>query len=179
MQKLFKPITVPMLRWPPDTLPSGRRRRRLCCRGFTLVEVMIVIGLIALLSAVSTTVFGNYLDKARNIQAISEIRTMQNEIVVYEIDNDTLPDTLGEVGLGNALDPWKTPYDYLRIADQGKKGGKKRRKRDGKDSWLNTDFDLYSKGKDKKSKQKLKDKKSKDDIVRADDGKYVGVALKY
>jgi len=179
MQKHFKPIALPVLKWPPTTSPSVRRRRRLCCRGFTLVEVIIAIGIITLLSAVSTLVYRNYLDKARNIRAISEIRTMQNEIVVYEIDNDTLPDTLGEVGLGNALDPWKTPYEYLRIADQGKKGGKKRRKRDGKDTWLNTDFDLYSKGKDKKSKQKLKDKKSKDDIVRADDGKYVGVALKY
>ena len=179
MQKLFKPITVPMLRWPPDTLPSGRRRRRLCCRGFTLVEVIIAIGIITLISAVATLVYRNYLDKARNIRAISEIRTMQNEIVVYEIDNDTLPDTLGEVGLGNALDPWKTPYQYLKIANQEKKVKKKRRKRDGKDTWLNTDFDIYSKGKDKKSKQKLKDKKSKDDIVRADDGKYVGVALKY
>jgi len=153
----------------------------LCCRGFTLVEVIISIGIITSLSAAATLVYRNYIDKARDIQAISEIRTMQDEIVVYEIDNDTLPDTLGELGLGNALDPWKTPYQYLKIADQEKekKVKKKRRKRDGKDSWLNTDFDLYSKGKDKKSKQKLKDKKSKDDIVRADDGKYVGVTLKY
>jgi prepilin-type N-terminal cleavage/methylation domain-containing protein len=93
----------------------------LCCRGFTLIEVIIAIGIITLLSAVSTLVYGNYIDKARNIQAISEIRTMQNEIVVYEIDNDTLPDTLGELGLGNALDPWKTPYQYLKIANQEKK----------------------------------------------------------
>jgi general secretion pathway protein G len=44
---------------------------------------------------------------------------------------------------------------------------------------INSDFDLYSKGPDGKSTPPLTAKDSLDDIVRANDGGYFGVASKY
>jgi general secretion pathway protein G len=44
---------------------------------------------------------------------------------------------------------------------------------------LNSDFDLYSIGKDGESRQPLTAKWSRDDVVRANDGGFVGLASEY
>ena len=44
---------------------------------------------------------------------------------------------------------------------------------------INSDFDLYSMGKDGQSAAALTAKISKDDIVRANDGQYIGLAEAY
>jgi general secretion pathway protein G len=44
---------------------------------------------------------------------------------------------------------------------------------------VNTDFDLYSKGKDGKSKIPFTAKASRDDIVRANNGRYIGPVSDY
>lgn len=44
---------------------------------------------------------------------------------------------------------------------------------------LNTEFDLYSKGKDGESQAPLSANVSRDDIIRANDGQYIGLASNY
>jgi len=44
---------------------------------------------------------------------------------------------------------------------------------------LNSDYDLYSMGKDGKSVSPLTAKASRDDIVRANNGAFVGLASEY
>jgi len=44
---------------------------------------------------------------------------------------------------------------------------------------INSDFDLYSMGKDGRSVAPLTAKDSRDDIVRANDGGYVGLASEF
>lgn len=44
---------------------------------------------------------------------------------------------------------------------------------------VNTDFDLYSKGKDGKSQSPFTAKASKDDIVRANNGGFFGLVANY
>ena len=44
---------------------------------------------------------------------------------------------------------------------------------------LNTDFDLYSSGKDRDSKRPLNAKASRDDIMRANNGAFIGLAEDY
>jgi general secretion pathway protein G len=44
---------------------------------------------------------------------------------------------------------------------------------------LNSTFDLYSKGRDGQSQPPLTATASQDDIVRATDGNYVGLASRY
>jgi general secretion pathway protein G len=44
---------------------------------------------------------------------------------------------------------------------------------------LNTDFDLYSMGPDGASAAPLPAQPSRDDVVRADDGAFIGLAINY
>ena len=116
-----------------------------------------------------------YITKAQIARTIAEIRMMEKEITIYQSDTGHLPDTLGDIGQANLMDPWGHPYQYLNIADGGIKGKGKLR-RDGAINPLNTDYDLYSMGKDGESKLPLNLKESLDDIVRARDGSFVGLA---
>ena len=81
-------------------------------------------------------------------------------------------DLIGRAGLE---DPWGNPYQYLPIAGTGKGGFRK-------DRFLvpiNSDYDLYSMGADGASQAPLTAKTSQDDIVRANDGGFIGLASKY
>ena len=75
------------------------------------------------------------------------------------------------------------PYEYLKIEgieknDKEKKSVGKMRK-DRNMVPVNSDFDLYSKGKDGKSSTPFTAKTSRDDIVRANNGRYVGPVSDY
>ncbi len=57
--------------------------------------------------------------------------------------------------------------------------GKGKARKDRKLNPLNSDFDLYSLGKNGVSKTQLTNKDSLDDVVRANDGAFVGLAADY
>jgi general secretion pathway protein G len=166
---------------------------------------MIVMAIIGVLASIAAPTLINYRTKAKNALAASEIRLIEKEIKMYQIENMRLPDRLGEVKLGNISDPWGNPYQYLKIAqedqaekDNGKgKGNGNGNRNDSteqenpaddekikprKDHFLvpvNSDFDLYSMGADGKSKPPFTAAASYDDIVRASDGKYVGLVSQF
>ena len=146
--------------------------------GFTLVELLSVIAIIAVLAALAIPAYGAYITKARIGRTIVEIRMLEKEITVYQMDKGPLPETLGDIGFGDLNDPWGTPYQYLRIADSGIKGKGKLR-RDRAINPLNTDYDLYSMGPDGKTSTNLNAKDSLDDIVRARDGAFIDLAEKF
>jgi general secretion pathway protein G len=73
-------------------------------------------------------------------------------------------------------DPWGRAYQYLRI-DGGKTPGiEGYRRRDKNANPVNSDYDLYSMGKDSKTAPQFTAKNARDDIVRANDGAYYGLA---
>ena len=74
------------------------------------------------------------------------------------------------------LDPWGRPYAYLNIAAAGGIGDVRK---DKNLNPLNTDFDLYSLGEDGASASPLTAKNSRDDIVRANNGAYIGLGEDY
>ena len=73
------------------------------------------------------------------------------------------------------IDPWGNPYQYLRI-DGGGAQGKSDFRKDKFLNPINTDYDLYSMGKDGLSQKPLNVTVSQDDIIRAHDGGFVGLA---
>ena len=75
--------------------------------------------------------------------------------------------------LQDKLDPWNRPYAYTNLASAAGKGSARK---DKKLNPLNSDFDLYSLGKDGESKLPLSPKVSEDDVIRARDGRFVGLA---
>lgn len=151
---------------------AGRRRSR----GFTLVELLIVVAVFLTICAIAIPNLMAAMDQARVARAVSEIHTLEDGITLYLVINGTLPDDLSQVGYGNLNDPWGNPYEYLNHSTM--KGNGKARK----DRFLvplNSDYDLYSKGKDGQSTSPLTAQKSQDDVIRASDGSYDGLASQF
>ena len=66
--------------------------------GFTLLELMVVIGIIAILAALLFTAYQNMLEKGRNIGCKSNLRSLWRGSMNYMTDfNDSLDPNLGEV----------------------------------------------------------------------------------
>jgi general secretion pathway protein G len=151
--------------------------RQLNRSGFTLIEVMIVIAIIGLLAGIAIPNYIGYREKAQIANAISEIKILESEIASFFIDNERLPDSLAELGIGTPTDPWGSPYQYLRIDGGGNNIGQMR-----KDHFMvpvNSDYDLYSMGKDRRSVTPFTAQASRDDIVRANNGSFVGLVANF
>jgi general secretion pathway protein G len=143
----------------------GRRRR-----GFTIIELLLVVVIMGLLAALAIPNLQRVTERARNARAIGDIRAFGHEITEYHLENDVYPSSLADIGRGGAEDPWGNPYEYLVITGPG--GARK-------DKFLvplNSDFDLYSMGADGASSGPIGAATSRDDIIRANDGGFVGVA---
>ncbi|MDJ0938922.1 MAG: type II secretion system major pseudopilin GspG [Woeseiaceae bacterium] len=108
-------------------------------RGFTLIEIMVVVIIIGLLAAiVAPQVIGN-IDKAQVTKAKVEIEAIEDAMKFYRLDNFQYPTT--EQGIealvsqpndpsirnwrpGGYLeevprDPWGNPYQYLNPGNNG------------------------------------------------------------
>jgi general secretion pathway protein G len=154
----------------------GRRRRGGSQRGFTLVEVLIVVVILMTISAIAIPSMMAAMDAARVARAAGDIEAIEDAITLYEVIYGQLPDDLAQVGYGGLLDPWGNPYEYLNHTTM--KGNGQARK----DRFLvplNDDYDLYSAGKDGASLPPITAKPSQDDILRASSGSYVGLASQY
>ena len=151
--------------------PSFHPPRR--ARGQTIVELMIGLLIAMVLVAIAVVGYQNYRERIRISQAITDIGAMSVTIKHYMVDNTHPPASLGDAGLAYKLDPWGRPYYYLDLTSQHGKG---KSRRDKKLNPLNSDFDLYSAGKDGLTQTQLQAHNSRDDVVRARDGKFIGLA---
>ena len=141
-------------------------------RGYTLVELMLLLVLIGVLAAVALPFYKGYKEKIRVSQAITDIAAISMSAHSYWIDNRAYPASLADIGVTGKLDPWGHPYMYYNIEANGKGGARK----DHALNPLNTDFDIYSKGADGASKPQITQKSSLDDVIRASNGAFLGLA---
>ncbi|MDJ0750824.1 MAG: prepilin-type N-terminal cleavage/methylation domain-containing protein [Woeseiaceae bacterium] len=147
-------------------------------RGFGLLELMVVLVIASLLVSIAVPAFDRQVQRAKVAAAIGDIGRLSLAIEDYRVRNmDQVPMTLEDLGIDIPDDPWGRPYQFLNIAAAGPGKGKLRK--DGKLNPLNTDFDLYSLGKDGDSKGPLSAKASHDDVVRANDGGFIGLGKDY
>lgn len=152
-------------------VPKQARRRR---RAFTMVEILATTVVVGILATVATLKYkGNQKQMKINV-AIAELQGLNFQIAAM----DPLPASLAEIGRGDLKDPWGNPYEYLRFDLSTGKDPKGARK-DRSLHPLNSFFDLYSKGPDGDSNLPLTSGPSRDDIIVASDGKYVGIAEGY
>lgn len=93
-------------------------------RGFTIIEILVVITMVGILSTIIVPQITKQLDKAKKGRAIVEIKTLKNAMDIYYAENNTFPsdkasiNTLmkengvlgGNYGKDNADDPWGHPY---------------------------------------------------------------------
>lgn len=121
--------------------------------GFTLIEVMVVVAILAILASVVVPRIMDEPAKARQARAAQDIRSIESALDMYKLDNYRYPTT--DQGLealvsepesgpeppnyrdGGYLrnvpeDPWGNPYQYLNPGRHG-------------------DIDVYSHGPDGRS----------------------------
>jgi len=151
---------------------------------FTLLEIMLVVAIVGTLAAIAVPGYIGYVEKTRVTAAISDIKNISIEIDLIAVDGGNLPDSLAELENGGLKDPWGNPYVYQRLdgAGPGGGGGGGPPVQPRKDRFLvpiNSDYDLYSKGADGDSVAPLTAAKSRDDIIRAADGGFIGLAERF
>ena len=155
-------------------MPAVRAGRRIL--GFTIVELFIVLAIIGVVAGIAIPRYVDYRERIKVAQAVADIRTLSLLINNYQLDARAYPPSLASVGNANKLDPWGRPYVYTNLQDIKGKGKARKNKNLVP---INSDFDLYSVGKDGDSSGPLTAKASRDDVIRANDGGFVGLASDY
>lgn len=145
-------------------------------RGFSLIELMLALVIVSIVGSISSVIYSGYMSDARFATVVQDMRSISVILDDMYLDG-ALPDSLSEVGLEQS-DPWGNPYQYLRI-DGGDISGLGKLRKDKSLVPLNTDYDLYSMGEDGASRPPLTARASHDDIVRANNGGFVGLGIDY
>lgn len=134
---------------------------------------MICVLLIGILTALAMPYYGDWRNKTRYLTANSDVLANEARIETWvSVHPGRFPDSLADIPMATLIDPWGRPYQYYNIAANGKGHARK----DHALNPLNTDYDLYSLGPDGVSKPQITQKDSLDDLIRASNGGYVGVA---
>lgn len=144
--------------------------------GLTLIELMIVLAIIGVVSTIAIPAYEDYVEKARISMAVDDIAAIASKAEYYYQDARAYPETLADIGEAGRLDPWENPYRYLNLFNKEGKGGNRK---DKKLNPLNSDFDLYSMGKDGATQTQISIGAGRDDIIRASDGRFIDKAEKY
>jgi general secretion pathway protein G len=158
-----------------NTVNLRNHKRMHLASGLTLIELLIAVAIIGTLAAIAIPAYADYKEKARVYQAVTDISHMATKISQYWQDERSYPDSLADIGLGAKLDPWGYSYIYLNLDKNGNGGAR----RDKNLNPLNTDFDLYSIGKDAKTRLPISQNDSQDDVIRVYDGKFVNLASQF
>jgi general secretion pathway protein G len=146
-------------------------------RGFTVVEIMVVLAIVGVLVGIALPRYQDYRERIKIQQAITDIRAMNALLRARMNDDSVPPDNLTAIGWASKVDPWGRPYQYQRL--QGIKGVAGKARKNKNLVPLNTDFDLYSIGKDGATAGPLTVPASRDDVLLANDGRFVGLASDY
>ena len=156
--------------------PQLKAARASRSSGFTLIEIMIVVAIIATLAVIAFPLYRRAVQAAEGSVAVKEIKDLQNLIDLFEQANGALPLSLDDLEGAPFIDPWGNEYQYLNFSTVKGKG---KYRKDKALVPINTTYDLYSMGPDGESTGPLTAEESHDDIVRANDGDYVGIAALY
>ena len=143
--------------------------------GFTVLELMMALVIIGILATLGYSRYDEFIEKARVAEAKTDIFALDVKINYFFNNHLSFPASLADIG-GAPLDPWGNPYQYLNIQTTRGRGAVRK---DHRLVPINSDYDLYSMGKDGRSVSPLTARHSHDDIIRANNGEYIGLAKDY
>lgn len=143
---------------------------------FSLIELLLSIAVIFILLGMSVKLMSISIKRAKIVRAITEIRNIQTAIEAYQDEHrKEVPDRFEALNINTVYDPWKTAYHYQNY----KQIPKGQRRKDKNMNPLNSDYDLWSNGPDGKTAYQVNSAFGHDDIIRAADGQFIGVADDY
>jgi len=142
--------------------------------GFTLTETLIATAILAVGADAIVGGISGQLERMRVVRAKQEIRQIESAIEGYRSRHRELPASLTDLGSAVPLDPWGHSYEYVNFDTSGTVG---QRNYDGLP--INSEYDLYSLGPDGRTDADLWSETARDDIVRARDGSFVGLATDF
>lgn len=164
--------------------PARHRKRG---SGFTTIEIMIALAIISVLLAIGLPTYTEHRKRVLIAEAAKDLVLISQRLEKYHSLNYRYPEYLADMGL-SMEDPWGNPYQYLNLEDvdpdsgtvkTGGKGPKPTPRKKESLNPLNTGYDLFSMGEDGVYKANVSDGDSLDDVIRADDGGFVGAAADY
>jgi general secretion pathway protein G len=144
------------------------------------LELLVALGVIGLLAAIALPSYAAIIERQKVSQARVELIEIAITIERYRTTRFAVPETLAELGLGAEflVDPWGRAYQFLSF-NSSTPGIKGKIRKDHNLHPLNSEFDLYSFGKDGQSQSALTAQASRDDVIWARDGGFVGLAEDY
>ncbi len=116
----------------PLFFPTPRQPRAAVQRGFSLIEIMVVVVIMGVLAALVVPNVMDRPDQARVVAAKQDIGAIMQALKLYRLDHGRYPTT--DQGLGALVggqekgtaymdrmpnDPWNTPYQYLNPGVHG------------------------------------------------------------
>jgi general secretion pathway protein G len=143
--------------------------------GWTLVELMMALGVLAVLLGLAVPAYQSHRNKVLAKHAAQEIVMMSAAIEAYWNDNRAYPASLADVGFGGRQDPWGRAYAYYNVDARGRGRARKDRALNP----INTDFDLYSVGADGETHGQVSHRRSADDVLRANNGRFIGLGAEF
>src|SRR5260221_4886236 len=112
-------------------------RRRADRRGFTLMEVLVVVAIVLVLASVATISVFSYLDNAKRDAALANLKALTNACKTYKLRFDEYPPSLEQLltlpnggkslldnGREALTDPWGQPYRYDQSGQQNRSAGR-------------------------------------------------------
>ena len=139
---------------------------------------MLVVAIMAILTAIAGPSYRSVIERQKIGQATTHLMKMSMLISRARNGEGLLPVSLAGLPGIPAADPWGNPYRYLRLAPLDPASRNDVRK-DHNLHPINSDFDLYSTGPDGDTRAPLTASASRDDIIFARDGNFVGTAADF